>query len=155
MSFRTAIAASGIALVLVYAIGSGLWVNTGDNWYANLNKPSWQPPDFVFGIIWPYNFIVLGIAATVIGQRASKPAAFTYIAFFALSVIAALTWAYLFYNPHNLTGASIALTSTALLTIPMTYILFTISIPMAVSVMPYQVWVAIAAALSWSIRGLN
>ena len=155
MSFRTAIAASGIALVLAYAIGSGLWVNTGDNWYANLNKPSWQPPDFVFGIIWPYNFIVLGIAATVIGQRASKPAAFTYIAFFALSVIAALTWAYLFYNPHNLTGASIALTSTALLTIPMTYILFTISIPMAIAVMPYQIWVAIAAALSWSIRGLN
>jgi translocator protein len=155
MSFRTAIAASGIALVLAYAIGSGLWVNTGDNWYANLNKPSWQPPGFIFGIIWPYNFIVLGIAATVIGQRASKPAAFTYIAFFALSVIAALAWAYLFYNPHNLTGASIALTSTALLTIPMTYILFTISIPMAIAVMPYQVWVAIAAALSWGIRGLN
>jgi translocator protein len=155
MSFRTAIAASGIALVLAYAIGSGLWVNTGDNWYANLNKPSWQPPGFVFGIIWPYNFIVLGVAATVIGQRASKPAALSYIAFFALSVIAALTWAYLFYNPHNLTGASIALTSTALLTIPMTYILFTISIPMAIAVMPYQVWVAIAAALSWGIRGLN
>ncbi len=155
MSFRTAIAASGIALVLAYAIGSGLWVNTGDNWYANLNKPSWQPPGFIFGIIWPYNFIVLGIAATVIGQRASKPAAFTYIAFFALSVIAALTWAYLFYNPHNLTGASIALTSTTLLTIPMTYILFTLSIPMAVAVLPYQVWVAVAAALSWSIRGLN
>ena len=155
MSFRTAIAASGIAMVLAYAIGSGLWVNTGDNWYANLNKPSWQPPDFVFGIIWPYNFIVLGIAATIIGQRASKPAALTYIAFFALSVIAALTWAYLFYNPHNLTGASLALTSTALLTIPMTYILFTISIPMAIAVMPYQIWVAIAAALNWSIRGLN
>jgi benzodiazapine receptor len=142
-------------MVLAYAIGSGLWVNTGDNWYANLNKPSWQPPDFVFGIIWPYNFIVLGIAATVIGQRASKPAALTYIAFFALSVITALTWAYLFYNPHNLTGASIALTTTALLTIPMTYILFTISIPVAIAVMPYQVWVAIAAALSWGIRGLN
>jgi translocator protein len=155
MSFRTAIAASGIAIVLIYAIGSGLWVNTGDNWYANINKPSWQPPGFIFGIIWPYNFIVLGIAATVIGQRASKPAAFTYIAFFALSVIAALTWAYLFYRPHNLTGAALALTSTALLTIPMTYILFTISIPMAIAVMPYQVWVAIAAGLSWGIRGLN
>ena len=155
MTFRTLTAASGIAIVLIYAIGSGLWVNTGDNWYANINKPSWQPPGFIFGIIWPYNFIVLGIAATVIGQRASKPAAFTYIAFFALSVIAALTWAYLFYRPHNLTGASIALTSTALLTIPVTYILFTFSIPMAIAVMPYQVWVAIAAVLNWSIRSLN
>jgi translocator protein len=155
MTFRTLTAASGIAIVLIYVIGSGLWVNTGDSWYANINKPSWQPPGFIFGIIWPYNFIVLGIAATIIGQRASKPAAFTYITFFALSVAAALTWAYLFYRPHNLTGAAIALTSTALLTIPMTYILFTISIPMAIAVMPYQIWVAIAATLNWSIRSLN
>ena len=155
MTFRTLPAASGIAIVLIYVIGSFLWVNTGDSWYANINKPSWQPPGFIFGIIWPYNFIVLGIAATVIGQRASKPAAFTYIAFFALSVAAALTWAWLFYRPHNLTGAALALTATALLTIPMTYILFTISIPMAIAVMPYQVWVAIAATLNWSIRSLN
>jgi len=155
MTFRTLTAVSGIAIVLIYVIGSGLWVNTGDNWYANINKPSWQPPGFIFGIIWPYNFIVLGIAATVIGQRASKPAAFTYIAFFALSVAAALTWAWLFYRPHNLTGAALALTATVLLTVPMTYILFTISIPMAIAVMPYQVWVAIAATLNWSIRALN
>jgi tryptophan-rich sensory protein len=155
MSLRYAIAASGIAIVLIYAIGSGLWVNTGDNWYANINKPSWQPPGFVFGIIWPYNFIVLGIAAVIIAQRASTTTSLTYILFFALSVAAALIWAYLFYRPHNLTGAAIALTLTALLTIPMTYILFTISIPMAIAVMPYQVWVAIAAALNWSIRSLN
>jgi translocator protein len=155
MSLRYAIAASGIAIVLIYAIGSGLWVNTGDNWYANINKPSWQPPGFVFGIIWPYNFIVLGIASVVIGQRASTSTSLTYMLFFALSVAAALTWAYLFYRPHNLTGAAIALTLTALLTIPMTYILFTISIPMAIAVMPYQVWVAIAATLNWSINKLN
>jgi tryptophan-rich sensory protein len=155
MSLRYAIAASGIAIVLIYAIGSGLWVNTGDSWYANINKPSWQPPGFVFGIIWPYNFIILGIASVVIAQRATTSTSLTYILFFALSVAAALTWAYLFYRPHNLTGAAIALTLTALLTIPMTYILFTISIPMAIAVMPYQVWVAIAAALNWSIRSLN
>ena len=155
MSLRYAIAASGIAIVLIYMIGSGLWVNTGDSWYANINKPSWQPPGFVFGIIWPYNFIVLGIASVVIAQRATTTTSLTYILFFALSVTAALTWAYLFYRPHDLTGAAIALTATAVLTIPMTYILFTISIPMAIAVMPYQVWVAIAAALNWSIRGLN
>jgi tryptophan-rich sensory protein len=155
MSLRYAIAASGIAIVLIYMIGSGLWVNTGDSWYSNINKPTWQPPGFVFGIIWPYNFIVLGIASFVIAQRATTSTSLTYILFFALSVAAALTWAYLFYRPHNLTGAAIALTLTALLTIPMTYILFTISIPMAIAVMPYQVWVAIAAALNWSIRSLN
>ena len=64
-------------------------------------------------------------------------------------------WAFQFYRPHNFTVAAIALTATAVLTIPMSYILFTISLPIALAVMPYQVWVAIAATLSWSFRRLN
>ena len=155
MNLRNAISIAGIAVVLIYVVGSGLWVNTGDSWYNNLNRPSWQPPGYIFGIIWPYNFIVLGIAAFAISQRASIPVALTYLAFFALSVASALLWAFQFYRPHNLTVAAIALTATAVLTIPMSYILFTISLPIALAVMPYQVWVAIAATLSWSFRRLN
>ena len=155
MSFRTATSVIGIALVFIYAIGSALWVNTGDDWYINLNKPSWQPPDFIFGIIWPYNFVVLGFAAFAIGQRATKPLALTYTLLFAISVATALTWAYQFYRPHDLTAASIALVCTALLTIPMTAIVFTVSLPIALALLPYQVWVAIAAAISWGYRGLN
>jgi len=155
MNLRNALSFAGIAIVVVYVVGSGLWVNTGDSWYNNLNRPTWQPPGFIFGIIWPYNFVVLGIAAFAIGQRASIPVAFTYLAFFALSVAAALVWAFQFYRPHNFTAAAIALTATAVLTIPMSYILFTISLPLAIAVMPYQVWVAIAATLSWTYRSLN
>ena len=110
---KTLAAATGIAIVFVYVIGSGLWVNTGDNWYRSLNPPPWQPPDFIFGIIWPYNFIVLAIAAVTIAQRASTSASLIYLGFFALSVICALTWAFQFYRPHNLQAASIALTLTA------------------------------------------
>jgi tryptophan-rich sensory protein len=155
MNLRNALSFAGIAIVIVYVVGSGLWVNTGDSWYNNLNKPSWQPPGFIFGIIWPYNFVVLGIAAFAIGQRATKPVALTYLAFFALSVAAALVWAFQFYRPHNFTVAAIALTATAVLTIPMSFILFTISLPIALAVVPYQVWVAIAATLSWTYRSLN
>jgi tryptophan-rich sensory protein len=155
MSIRTAFSAIGIALVLIYAVGSSVFMNTGDNWYNNLNRPSWQPPGFVFGIIWPYNFIVLGIAATVIANRASTTTAVIYTLFFAASIAAALTWAYQFYTPHNFTAAAIALTATALLTLPMTAILISISIPMALAVAPYQIWVSIAAALSWAYRSLN
>jgi translocator protein len=72
MNFRSASSVIGIALVLVYVVGSGLWVNTGDGWYRSLNKPTLQPPDFIFGLLWPYNFIVLGIAAVVVSQRASS-----------------------------------------------------------------------------------
>jgi tryptophan-rich sensory protein len=155
MSIRTAFSAIGIALVLIYAVGSSVFMNTGDNWYNNLNRPSWQPPGFVFGIIWPYNFIVLGIAATVIANRASTTTAVIYTLFFTASIVAALTWAYQFYTPHNFTAAAIALTVTALLTLPMTAILISISSPMALAVAPYQIWVSIAAALSLAYRSLN
>jgi tryptophan-rich sensory protein len=149
MTFRTVAAAAGIALVLIYMIGSSLWVNTGDNWYRDLAKPSWQPPSYLFGLIWPYNFIVIGIASVLIAQRASKVTTTIYLAFFALSVAAALIWAFQFYRPHNYLASAIALTAAALLTLPMTYIVATVSIPMAIAFAPYQLWVAIAASLSW------
>jgi tryptophan-rich sensory protein len=149
MTFRTIAAAAGIALVLIYMIGSSLWVNTGDNWYRDLAKPSWQPPSFIFGLIWPYNFVVIGIASVLIAQRASKVTTTIYLAFFALSVAAALIWAFQFYRPHNYLASAIALTAAALLTLPMTYIVATVSIPMAIAFAPYQIWVAIAASLSW------
>ena len=149
MTFRTIAAALGIAILLIYIIGSGLWVNTGDSWYANLSKPSWQPPSFIFGVIWPYNFIVIGIASVLVAQRASRTVTTIYLSLFALSVIAALTWAFQFYRPHNFLASAIALTTAAVLTIPLTYIISTFSIPMAIAYAPYQIWVAIAASLSW------
>ena len=155
MTFRSSASVIGISLVLIYAVGSGVWVNTGDGWYRNLNQPSWQPPDFIFGLIWPYNFIVLGIAANVVSQRASKPVVAIYLALFAASVVSALVWAYQFYRPHNLVAASIALTLTVLLTVPMTITLFTVSVPVALAVVPYQAWVAVAATLSWRYSRLN
>jgi tryptophan-rich sensory protein len=152
---KSPLAAIGISLVFVYVVGSGLWVNTGDNWYRSLNQPVWQPPDFIFGIIWPYNFVVLGIAAVTIAQRASTKATLIYLGFFALSVIFALTWAFQFYRPHNLQAASIALALTAVLTIPMVVIAFRASNPMGVALLPYQIWVAIAANLSYTYSNLN
>ena len=155
MSFRTATAASGIAIVLAYAIGSGLWVNTGDNWYANLNKPSWQPPGFIFGIIWPYNFIVIGIAIWVIASKASPIVVASAVSLFATSVIIALRWSYLFYEVHDLRGATIALFTTAILTIPFLAITFTQSIKVGIALIPYQIWIFTAAALNANYAANN
>jgi tryptophan-rich sensory protein len=152
---KSLLAATGIGLVFIYVIGSGLWVNTGDNWYRNLNQPPWQPPDFIFGIIWPYNFIILGVAAVTIAQRASTTATLIYLGFFALSVICALTWAFQFYRPHNLTFASMALIGTAVLTIPMLIIAFRTSLGIGFALLPYQLWVATAASISYGYSKLN
>ena len=155
MEFRTTAAILGIALVVIYAVGSGIWVNSSPGWYTSLNRPPWQPPDFVFGIIWPYNFIVLGFAAVIVSNRLSTALVATYLTIFAASVACALTWAYQFYRPHNLAAASTALTCVAVLTIALVFIASRASWPLALALMPYQIWVSIASFLSWSYARLN
>ena len=145
----------GVATVFVYAIGSGLWVNTGDNWYRSLNQPPWQPPDFIFGLIWPYNFVILGFASVAVANKLSTTNAVIYLSIFALSVAAALTWAYQFYRPHNLYAASIALAVVALLTLPMLYFIYQASVPLFFATTVYQVWVITATYLSYNYAKLN
>jgi tryptophan-rich sensory protein len=145
----------GVVIVFVYVIGSGLWVNTGDNWYRSLNQPPWQPPDFIFGLIWPYNFVILGFASVAVANKLSTTNAIVYLSIFALSVAAALTWAYQFYRPHNLYAASIALAVVALLTLPMLYFIYQASVPLFFATTIYQVWVITATYLSYNYAKLN
>ena len=119
MEFKSLAAGIGIVLVLIYALGSGFWVNNAPGWYTSLNRPSWQPPDFVFGLIWPYNFVILGVAAVRVSNSLSRSEVIIWLGAFALSVAAALSWAYHFYVPHQLQIAAFSLAATALLTLPL------------------------------------
>ena len=140
----------GVLLVVIYAAGSGIWVNNSPGWYTSLNRPNWQPPDFVFGIIWPYNFIVIALCAIHIANHQSKSTTVIWLSIFGLSVMSALNWAYQFYVPHNLNIASISLIATALLTLPLTILIYKSSIKYGLLFTPYQIWVLLAAALSTS-----
>lgn len=155
MEMKLWAAALGIILVLIYAIGSGFWVSNSPGWYASLNRPPWQPPDFVFGLIWPYNFVVLGIAAVKVSGSLTKVELLIWLSSFALSVIAALSWAYHFYVPHNLQFATISLAAAALLTIPVLLLTFRASISLGIALIPYQLWVAIATTLAWGYYTRN
>ena len=155
MDFKIVAAALGIILVLIYAFGSGVWVSSSPGWYASLNRPPWQPPNFVFGLIWPYNFIMLGVAAFNVAQSLNRIQTISWLALFALSITAALTWAYQFYVPHNLTFAAIALGVAALLTIPVLYLTFKASLLVGILLIPYQLWVVIATTLAWGYSTRN
>ncbi len=144
-----------IALVMIYAIGSGLWVNTGDGFYRSLKRPFWQPPDFVFGIAWPYNFLVLIIAGIYIASNAGNFSRIIYSVLFALSVATALLWAHSFYIQHNLVLAAISLGITALLTLPMVIIAFQTQNWVGLILVPYLLWLATATSLSVGYSVLN
>jgi len=155
MDFKLIAAAIGILFVFIYAFGSGIWVSSSPGWYASLNRPSWQPPSAVIGLIWPYNFAVLGIASYQVSRSLTRIENITWLVFFGLSIAAALTWAYQFYVPHNFLFASIALTSAALLTLPVLLLAFRASLAMGLLLVPYQIWVAIAASVAWGYLAKN
>ena len=149
MAWRIVAAVAVVILVIVYAVGSGRWVSTGSAWYLSLEQPWWQPPSWVFGLIWPYNFIVIIIVGIAITQKASAPRVITTLVLLAVTVTLAIAWAYLFYVPHELTQAAIALTAAAVLTLPITVIAFGQQLWMGLLLVPYQVWVLLASSLSW------
>ena len=155
MEFKVVAAATGILLVLVYVFGSGIWVSSSPEWYSTLKRPPWQPPSSIFGIIWPYNFVVLGIASFQVSQSLTRIENIAWLVFFGLSIAAALTWAYQFYVRHNFTFATISLGLTALLTVPVLYLTFRASLLMGILLVPYQIWVTIAATLAWGYLTRN
>ena len=152
---RILVGSVSTVIVVLYAIGAGRWVSTDAGWYRSLSKPAWQPPDVVFGLIWPYNFVMIVVASWAIAARESRTEHIVWIASLALSVVAALSWAYLFYVPHALYASGIALTVATLLTVPLVIITFRASMPLGFALLPYQVWLALATSLAFGYASRN
>lgn len=154
-AWRLAAIVFAVAAVITYAVLSGVWVGTDSGWYRSLAQPAWQPPSWVFGLIWPYNFIVLAVVSGVVSWQAPTLRVGVLLTFLVASVAAALAWAYLFYVPHEFVSAAVALSAAAVLTVPIVIIAFLTGWVWGVLVLPYQVWVALAASLSWGYLRLN
>jgi tryptophan-rich sensory protein len=155
MGWRIACAAVAVLLVVGYAVGSGRWVASGSSWYLSLQQPAWQPPAAVFGLAWTYNFLALAVVGVLLALNAAPSRVATFLGVLAVSIVLAVTWAYLFYGPHHLVGAAIVLTLATVIT----------TVPVAVAfaerpwwgwvLMPYQVWLVVATSLSWGYVALN
>jgi translocator protein len=145
---RISTAVASTALVVGYAIGAGRWVSSGGSWYRSLQQPPWQPPDAVFGIIWPYNFAALIAAGIAVAFSGSPAARTVWLIGLAVSVTVALAWARLFYVSHSLWPAAIALIAAAVLTVPIVVAAWQTRTWAGAILVPYNIWVALAASLS-------
>ena len=147
--------AAWVLVVVAYVGLSTVWVSNEPGWYAGLDKPSFQPPDAVFGIMWPLNFLALFIVGAWFTRSVEAGPAWRATAVLAVSVVAALAWAWLFYVPHRLTAAALCLVVAAVLTW-LLVALVARSLPAAgVALAPYAVWMSVAAALSVGYSRLN
>lgn len=144
-----------VALVILYAVGSGRWVTTGTSWYLDLRQPPWQPPPPVFGIAWAYNFLAVAGVGIVLSLRAPAARVVVFLAVLAVTIGLAIAWAALFYGTHALTAAAVALTACALLTTVPVALAFLERPWLGALLIPYEVWLVIATSLSWGYVALN
>ena len=151
---RNVVGVLGTVIIAIYIIGSSRWVATDAQWYRSLPRPAWQPPSSVFGIIWPYNFAMLVTATWLVASRLSTGNHVIWLLSLTLSVITALTWAWLFYGPHLLLASGFALVLATVFTIPLLVIAFRVSPVLGFAFLPYQLWLAVATSLAFGYASL-
>ena len=146
---RIVVGILGTAVIAMYAAGSRRLVATDSQWYRSLVKPAWQPPRIVIGLIWPYNFTMLTTATWVVASRLSTLQHLVWLTSLTLSVLAALAWAWLFFNPHSLIASAVALVLASAFTIPLLVISFRVSLTLGFAFVPYQLWLAVATSIAF------
>ena len=151
---RNVVGVLGTVIIAIYIIGSSRRVATDAQWYRSLPRPAWQPPSSVFGIIWPYNFAMLVTATWLVANRLSTGNQMIWLLSLALSVTAALTWAWLFYGPHAILASGFALVLATVFTIPLLVIAFRVSPVLGFAFLPYQLWLAVATSLAFGYASL-
>jgi len=141
-------AAGFVVVVVVYAALSGLWTSAQPGWYAALERPSWQPPPWVFGVVWPLNFAALLVSGVSLAARVEPRQAVVPLMVLTASVGFALGWAYLFYVPHALGAAALALAVAAALTWLLVGTFWRVVPWTGAILVPYALWMSVATSLA-------
>jgi tryptophan-rich sensory protein len=152
---RNALAVASVAVVIAYAALSGLWVTNSSSWYLSLQQPPWQPPNWIFGVIWPYNFIMLAWVSVLVMRNADSGNVYLWFGALCVSVATAIGWSYCFYVLQQLGLAASLLVVTAVVTLLLTVISREISLTTFWAFMPYQLWLITAASLAVGYWRLN
>ena len=97
---------------------------------------------------------MLVVATWMVASRVSNTSQVVWLISLSLSVIAALTWAWLFYGPHLLLASGFALVLATLFTIPLLVIAFRVSPVLGFAFLPYQLWLAVATSLAFGYVAL-
>ena len=124
-------------------------------WYPVLQKPSWNPPAWVFGPVWTVLYLMMAIAAWMVWRRRGFREGAAALLIFAFQLALNAAWSPLFFGLRNpLAGLLdiIPLWAAILATIAA----FRKISPLAAALLiPYWLWVSFATALNFMIWRLN
>jgi benzodiazapine receptor len=125
------------------------------NWYAGLHKPSFNPPNWLFGPVWTVLYILMGISVWIVWKQPASPGKKSALAVFITQFVLNFCWSLIFFKLHQTGWAFVEIC------ILWVFILFTIiqfgkfSAWAAGLLVPYLAWVSFASLLTLMIWRLN
>ena len=125
-------------------------------WYATLAKPSFNPPNWIFGPVWTILYLMMGISAYLIwSQKKEWSHNWKALAFFDLQLGLNVLWSIIFFGMQNpgLAFVEIIILLTALAVTIIKF--YKISKIAAYLLIPYFLWGCFATVLNYSIWMLN
>ncbi len=133
------------------AAATGALFPTGE-WYKNLNKPSWVPPDWVFPVAWTSIYLLIAFAgARVAGLEGSAYA----MAFWAIQIALNALWTPVFFGLRHLKASLPVMVCLWLAVFGATVTHWQLDFWAGLAFSPYLAWVTVAAALNVAMWRLN
>jgi len=151
-SNRNALALCGFLFVTFCAPALSAFFGMPGAWYAALNKPSWNPPSWLFGPAWTLLYTLMAIAAWLVWKRVgfSRPIVLYFV---QLALNAA--WTPLFFGAHAMGWALVEIVALWI-AILMTLLSFRrVNTTAGWLFVPYLAWVTFATALNYTLWKLN
>lgn len=147
---------TSVSLTVVLGAVGGLVTSPEiPTWYAGLTKPSFNPPNWLFGPVWTTLYILMGISCYLVWKQpasvARNKALYVFVVQFALN----FCWSFIFFGMHE-TGWALAEMMVLWVTILITIFSFAkFSKTAAWLLVPYISWVSFAILLNGAIWRLN
>jgi tryptophan-rich sensory protein len=144
-------------ILLTLSVGglSGYLTSTQiPGWYAGLQKPSFNPPNYLFGPVWTLLYLLMGISLFIVIRSGisgkSKP-----IIIFATQLVLNFFWSIIFFNFHQVSLALVDILLLWLCIFIMIRSFYKINKAAGLMQIPYLLWVSFATALNTAILILN
>jgi benzodiazapine receptor len=138
------------------AIGSFFTLSSVDTWYRTIAKPSFNPPDSVFGPVWTTLYILIGISAYRVWQKRAEVAHFPRtVAVYFIQLVLNLMWSFIFFYAHQIGVAMVEIVFLLIFVIINAMVFYRIDKTAGLLFIPYILWVGFATFLTYSIFRLN
>lgn len=138
------------------ALGNVFTISSIPTWYAGLNKPPFNPPNYLFGPVWTILYILMAISLFLVWKKGLKDKKIKdAIKIFAIQLILNAIWSPVFFGARNLFLAFIIIVVMWIFILKTIRAFAKIDKISSYLLYPYLAWVSFASILNFSVWFLN